>query len=197
MFVNEISKGTRAKFEMSKSEPYNPIAQDVHTKKPGTPLRYFTYGDLPFNYGFIPRTWEDPSAQDKATGCYGDGDPIDVVELSPEKCAPGAVMEVRVIGLLGLIDEGETDWKLITCRSDSTSVTYRKLSDVPTPLLDVVHHWFLNYKTSDGKPKNELAFDGKFRGIDDAMNTAAECEHHYQQLISAKVPNPGYWLRPI
>lgn len=55
-FVNEIPKGTRAKMECNPNEPFNPLMQDIKNGK----LRDFTYGDIPFNYGFIPQTWESP-----------------------------------------------------------------------------------------------------------------------------------------
>ena len=58
-YINEIPLGTRAKMEIATKEAWNPIKQDI---KKGN-LRYFKYGDIPFNYGCIPQTWEDPSIQ--------------------------------------------------------------------------------------------------------------------------------------
>ena len=43
----------------------------------------------------------------------GDGDPLDVVEISQLPCQVGDVYAVRVLGVLGMIDEGEMDWKLV------------------------------------------------------------------------------------
>ena len=34
-----------------------------------------------WNYGFVPQTWENPDEKDSWTGYYGDGDPLDVVEI--------------------------------------------------------------------------------------------------------------------
>lgn len=46
----------RAKFECATGELYNPIKQDTQHGK----LRYYKHGDMMFNYGFFPQTWEDP-----------------------------------------------------------------------------------------------------------------------------------------
>ena len=55
-FVCEIPKWTRKKFELATKEALNPIKQD---EKKGQ-LRSFKKGDIYFNYGCFPRTWEDP-----------------------------------------------------------------------------------------------------------------------------------------
>lgn len=188
-FVNEIPRGTRAKMELIKEERHNPIGQDVFTTQTDLTLRFFGYGDMPFNYGFIPRTWESPDHVDHVTGCRGDGDPIDVVLVSPDPVATGSILPVRVLGLLGLIDEGETDWKVIT-----TSVQ-GGVDSLPEELQRVICDWFVNYKTADGKPKNALAFNGEVKGLDEALRVIAECAEQYRGLISGKDRHShGYWL---
>jgi len=71
-YVNEIPRGSTAKMEVSTTTQHNPIAQDIKKGK----LRHFTYGDIPFNYGCLPQTWEDPSVTHPQTGCSGDNDPV-------------------------------------------------------------------------------------------------------------------------
>ena len=42
----------------------------------------FKKGDIFFNYGCLPRTWEDPTfVHPDAEGCRGDNDPVDVCEI--------------------------------------------------------------------------------------------------------------------
>src|SRR4051812_15481463 len=53
-FICEIPKWTRAKFEVATGEPYNPIKQDTKNGQ----LRYYKHGDMMFNYGCFPQTWE-------------------------------------------------------------------------------------------------------------------------------------------
>jgi inorganic pyrophosphatase len=76
-FVCEIPKWTRKKFEIATKEPLNPIKQD---EKKGE-LRVFKKGDIYFNYGCFPRTWEDPEYLHPDVGVGGDNDPLDVCEI--------------------------------------------------------------------------------------------------------------------
>lgn len=52
----QIPRGTRAKLEISRPLPLNPIKQDIKNGK----LRYI-HDPYPFNYGAFPQTWEDPT----------------------------------------------------------------------------------------------------------------------------------------
>ncbi|KPI86018.1 putative Inorganic pyrophosphatase [Leptomonas seymouri] len=193
--VIEVPRGTRAKMELMKEAKYNPIVQDVYAKQPGQPLRFFRYGDIPFNYGFLPRTWEDPSHRDDRTGCIGDGDPLDVVHLGP-KLAMGQYGAVRVLGVLGLIDVGETDWKIIVeSASPEAGEGYGSLSRVPKDVQAAIVDWFENYKVPDGKPKNEFAFNKEIRDADTALEIIVQCATQYEALMSGRYPGLGYWLR--
>mmetsp|Transcript_38896 Transcript_38896/g.153811 ORF Transcript_38896/g.153811 Transcript_38896/m.153811 type:complete len:196 (-) Transcript_38896:722-1309(-) len=79
-YVNEIPKGTSAKMEIATEEANNPIKQDV---KKGA-LRFYKYSDSLVNYGALPQTWEDPNEKNEDTGCNGDNDPVDVIEISAD-----------------------------------------------------------------------------------------------------------------
>merc|ERR1711988_1145067 len=98
--VVEIPKGTNSKFEVMKKCPGNPIRQDV---KKGNP-RYYSYGMAFFNNGLFPQTWED-STQKDSEGRSGDNDPLDVMEIGSRSFPIGSVIKVKVLGVLGLIDE--------------------------------------------------------------------------------------------
>jgi 3'-phosphoadenosine 5'-phosphosulfate synthase len=158
--VIEIPMYSTAKMEMMKNVPGNPIMQDM---KDGAP-RYYTYGVPFFNYGFLPQTWEDKDHRDPVTGARGDGDPIDVIELGSQGPLPmGSVIKGKILGSLELIDEGETDHKVIMLRStdphfdEINSVADLEIYQpgVTARLVD----WLKNYKTSDGKPVNKLTSD--------------------------------------
>lgn len=47
------------------------------------------------------------------TFLQGDNDPIDVVEIGCKVAHRGQVLRVKILGCLALVDEGETDWKII------------------------------------------------------------------------------------
>jgi inorganic pyrophosphatase len=84
-FINEIPTGSRKKMELMLRTDGNPIMQDI---KKGN-LREFTYGDIPFNYGALPQTWEHPEHPDLMIGIKGDGDPIDIVEIGDSALTMG------------------------------------------------------------------------------------------------------------
>jgi inorganic pyrophosphatase len=63
---------TKAKMEVATKKENNPIAQDI---KKGVLRDY--HGPIFWNYGCLPRTWEDPSVKHTELGCFGDNDPID------------------------------------------------------------------------------------------------------------------------
>jgi inorganic pyrophosphatase len=58
-------------------------------------------------YILIFQTWENPNAIDSSTQCKGDNDPIDVCEIGSKIHERGAVVQVKVLGVLALIDEGK------------------------------------------------------------------------------------------
>ncbi len=57
------------------------VFQDVKKGRIRFASNIFPHKGYIWNYGAIPQTWEDPSHVDPDTGCKGDGDPIDVVEI--------------------------------------------------------------------------------------------------------------------
>lgn len=84
----------RKKYEIATDEEGNPIKQD---EKKGT-LREFKKGDIFFNYGCFPQTWEDPTfIHPDADGTRGDNDPVDVCEIGARIIAPGVSIQVLLI----------------------------------------------------------------------------------------------------
>jgi len=202
-FINEIPKNTKAKMEVSTKVQLNPIKQDIKNGK----LRFFTYdmktNGIPFNYGLLPQTFEDPNETHKDTGFKGDADPVDVVEIGAERLPVGSIYEVKVLGTLAMIDEGETDWKLICIRtSDPRAKNLNSIADLlkepdGEAELNAIRHWFRYYKTSDGKPENTFAFDGKYKDRDYALQIIEEVNHSWKKLLKGDLPNKkGWWLPP-
>lgn len=189
-YVNEIPKGQRAKMEIATKEKDTPIKQD--TKK--GQLRFFKYGDLPFNYGCLPQTWEDPNHVTPETGAKGDNDPIDVVEISDQPLPIGAVTPVKLLGIFALIDEGETDWKVLAISKDNPRFDQvNDLSDVEREypgLIDKIRDWFKNYKTADGKPQNTFAFEERILDQQYATRVVQETNKAWKDLLSGRIA-PG------
>ena len=92
----------------------------------------------PANYGFIPHTLAD------------DGDPLDVLVITPYPVQPGSVIRCRPVGVLNMEDEAGGDAKLIAVPHDKLTQAYtnvKDIDDVPQLLRDQIQHFFENYKT--------------------------------------------------
>lgn len=186
-FVCEIPKFTRKKYEIATDEAYTPIKQDEKKGK----LREFKKGDIFFNYGCFPQTWEDPTfVHPDAEGCRGDNDPLDVCEIGARIVKCGGVRPVKVLGILMMIDEGEADWKLITIDKDDKWAPFiNDINDVEEQLpgmLDAIREWYRTYKIPDGKPPNTFGLEERFMDKAYAMTIIDECNHAWKELISGE-----------
>ncbi len=97
----------------------------------GTAMHY------PCNYGYVPHTLSD------------DGDPVDVLVVTPIPLIPGSVIRCRPIGILGMEDESGMDAKVLAVPIDKLTGMYRDINtwrDMPQPLLDSIAHFFKHYK---------------------------------------------------
>ena len=96
-----------------------------------TPMRY------PGNYGFVPHTLSE------------DGDPIDVLVASTRPIFPGAVINVRPIGVLMMEDDSGLDEKIVAVPTPKLTKRYEHVTnytDMPKTLLDQIRHFFQHYK---------------------------------------------------
>jgi inorganic pyrophosphatase len=180
--ITEIPKFSRAKFEIATGEPLNPIKQDTKNGK----LREYKYGDMLFNYGAFPQTWEDPKHTTPDTGFVGDNDPIDAVEIGVRRLFTGSVTKVKVLGVLAMIDDGETDWKVICINVDDVlAPDIDNLGDVERVMpgtVDVLREWLRKYKTVDGKPENQFGLEERALDREYALTVINETHSFWKAL---------------
>ena len=91
----------------------------------------------PCNYGYIPHTLCD------------DGDPCDVLVLSPMPLVTGVVVRCRPIAMLKLDDEAGGDSKILAVPIDRLSSLYRSVQshrDLPELATAQIAHFFEHYK---------------------------------------------------
>jgi inorganic pyrophosphatase len=96
-----------------------------------TPMRY------PGNYGFIPHTLSD------------DGDPCDVLIANTRPIVPGALINVRPIGVLVMEDEAGRDEKIVAVPTAKVTQRYahvKNYTDLPEITCQQIEHFFLRYK---------------------------------------------------
>ena len=91
----------------------------------------------PCNYGYVPDTLSD------------DGDPVDVLVITPFALMPGVVVRCRPIGLLKMSDEAGGDTKVLSVPIDKLTPLYRHIEtarDLPEMVLLQITHFFAHYK---------------------------------------------------
>ncbi|MDO5687246.1 MAG: inorganic diphosphatase [Neisseria sp.] len=97
----------------------------------GTSMMY------PANYGFVPNTLS------------GDGDPCDVLVITPFALPPATLVRCRALGVLKMEDDGGVDAKIIAVPVEKLCPMYKhmqKLEDVPELLRQQIQHFFEHYK---------------------------------------------------
>ncbi|KAG8435138.1 hypothetical protein GDO86_013187 [Hymenochirus boettgeri] len=186
--IVEVPRWTNAKMEIATKDPLNPIKQDVKKGKLRYVANVFPHKGYIWNYGALPQTWENPSHIDENTGFGGDNDPIDVCDIGSKVCERGEVIKVKILGTLALIDEGETDWKIIAINADDPDAChYNDIEDVrrlkPNYLESTVD-WFRIYKVPDGKPENQFAFNAEYKNKDFAINIIKSTHDHWKALVT-------------
>jgi inorganic pyrophosphatase len=118
--------GEPIKYELDKESGTLVVDRFLHT-----PMRY------PGNYGFVPHTLSD------------DGDPIDVLVANTRPIIPGAILNVRPVGVLKMEDDGGGDEKIIAVPSDKLTKRYlnvKNYTDLPVITLEQIQHFFEHYK---------------------------------------------------
>ncbi|PCG93697.1 Inorganic pyrophosphatase [Penicillium occitanis (nom. inval.)] len=191
--IVEIPRWTNAKQEISKEEFLNPIKQDTKKGKLRFVRNCFPHKGYLWNYGAFPRTWEDPNVVHPETKAKGDNDPLDVCEIGELVGYTGQVKQVKVLGVMALLDEEETDWKIIVI--DVNDPLAPKLNDIEDVerhlpgLLRATNEWFRIYKIPDGKPENQFAFSGECKNKKYAEEVIRECADAWERLITGATPN--------
>lgn len=122
---------------------------------------------FPTNYGFMPKT----------IGL--DNDPLDVLVISSLKIPPLTIVNVRVLGIMRMIDTGDVDDKLIGVpEKDPAFVSYKDLSDIPSQTINKIKAFFETYKILDNKKVSVVAFEAKMQ----AYATIEDCQARYKYI---------------
>jgi len=186
--VVEIPRWTNAKLEISKDQPFNPIVQDTKKGKLRFVRNCFPHHGYIWNYGAFPQTWEDPNHTHAETKAKGDNDPLDVCEIGEAVGYVGQVKQVKILGIMALLDEGETDWKVLVIDvNDPLAPKLNDIEDVERHLPGLIrasNEWFRIYKIPDGKPENMFAFSGEAKNKKYALEIILECHEAWKRLIA-------------
>jgi inorganic pyrophosphatase len=152
--------------------PYDTVKYEIDKKtgylRVDRPQR--TSSQPPTLYGFIPRTYCGNRVGALMPGAErGDGDPLDICVFSERPISRSEVLlDVRVIGGLQMLDNGEADDKIVAVlENDSVWGHAEDISELPRNLIERLRHYFLTYKLLPGEPGN-VAID-EIYGKDHAL----------------------------
>lgn len=106
----------------------------------------------PANYGYVPQTLS------------GDGDPVDVLVMTPFPLIPGVVVPCRPLGILMMEDEAGVDGKVLAVPTEKILPMfnhYQTIDDVNPMVLNAISHFFEHYKDLEkGKWVKVLGWQG-------------------------------------
>lgn len=122
--IVEINKGSKNKYELDKETGMIMLDRVM-----------FTSQDYPFDYGFVPQThWHD-------------GDPLDVVLLTTNPLVPGLLLKARPVAVFDMIDDGESDAKILAVPvKDPRFADVKDIADVNPHTIEEIRHFFETYK---------------------------------------------------
>lgn len=122
----------------------------------------------PTNYGYIPNTLSE------------DGDPVDVLVVTPVPLISGSAIRCRVVGMLKMTDESGVDAKLLAVPISKLSKMYDNIQsylDLPQYLLLSLEHFFNHYKDlEEGKWVKIDGWVGAEEARAEIMNSVARFE---------------------
>jgi inorganic pyrophosphatase len=158
--IVEIPKGSKVKYELDKRTGLLRLDRVLYSAV------YY-----PGDYGFIPRTlWED-------------NDPLDIFVFTNESIHPMTLCEARVIGVLHMADENESDEKIISVyANDPRFKDRRKISDIPQHYLLELKHFFETYKVLQGRKVEVFTI----KGPEAAYRAIRRSQKLYREKFSKK-----------
>tara|TARA_Y100001933_G_scaffold143781_1_gene142518 strand:+ start:196 stop:756 length:561 start_codon:yes stop_codon:yes gene_type:complete len=127
--VIEIPKGSSNKYELDKQTGMLRLDRVLSSAV------YY-----PANYGFIPQTMAE------------DDDPLDILVFCAETIPPLCVCDVRVVGMMTMIDDGDPDHKIIGVIHNGPEFShYKAASEFPPHTFKMLRRFFEDYKTLEDK----------------------------------------------
>ncbi|HKJ21615.1 MAG TPA: inorganic diphosphatase [Gammaproteobacteria bacterium] len=126
----------------------------------------------PCNYGYVPRSLSE------------DGDPVDVLVITPFPLISGSVICCRPVGMLQMSDESGNDAKIIAVPGHGLNSDYSHVKtphDLPQSLLNQLSHFFQHYK--DLEPNKWVKIEG-WTGAEEAREEILASLKRYEDLPS-------------
>jgi inorganic pyrophosphatase len=150
----EITGGSKNKYEFDKD--LNALILD---------RVLFSSVQYPYDYGFVPNTLAD------------DGDPLDGMVLMDEPTFPGCIIAARPIGMLEMIDSGDSDEKILSVPDeDPRYAEVKSIKDIAPHRLEEIAEFFRSYKNLEKKVTQILGW----KDVDQVAPLVAQCIKAYK-----------------
>ena len=123
----------------------------------------------PCNYGYVPHTLSK------------DGDPADVLVVTPVPLISGSVIQCRPVGVLKMTDESGDDAKILAVPITKLCSMYKNvdsMSDLPEGLISTIAHFFEHYKDLD---EGKWVRVGGWGGLEEAKQELLDSVEMYKQ----------------
>jgi inorganic pyrophosphatase len=165
--IIEINKGSKNKYEIDKETGLIMLDRAMYTTQ-----------DYPFDYGFVPQTlWDD-------------GDPLDVLVLTTYPLFPGVLVKVRPVAVVNMVDDGESDAKIIAVPAkDPRWDDVKDLKDVNKHTIKEIEHFYKTYKNLQDKVVEINGIDGRDKAME-AFERAREMKDIFLTPYNPKDTEP-------
>jgi len=188
--IVEIPRGEAIKTLLNISEEMSPITVSM---LPNSNQPALENVDYIHDFGKLPQTYSSASVEDQLAKLVGNGQPLDVVEISDRTHQIGDIVPVKILGVLGVASNNAVDYKLIAFDIRSAAADQiNSLADIEThypDLLAATRGYFRFYQFP--QQVNDMLFNGEYQDASVAENLINEKHNEWQQLLESDNPPAG------
>ena len=170
--IVEIPKGTNTKYEYDENLNVFKLDRCLVSS-----LQY------PINYGFVPQT------------VALDDDPLDVLIFNHDPIEMGCMVSCWILGVLGFVDGGQVDNKIIAVPHWSPVEKYKTVYDIEASHLKIYRQFFKIYKI-DRDSETKV---GDWRSKNVALQITKDSHNRWQNVnkdrIQRELSDNNFWQK--
>lgn len=170
---HDIPRGTAEELnviiEIPKNSP-NKYEIDKETGLIALDRANYSSAAYPFDYGYVPQTlWDD-------------NDPLDVIVMTTFPLHPGILVKVRPLGVIEMIDDGESDYKIIAVPVNDRRWEYAQdIADINAHTIKEYIHFFETYKALKKDGQEVIVEIPGYKGRSEALEAVEKSFKLYDE----------------